>query len=89
MGFVDQPISLALISAVQETVNSFFNNLKNQGALIDGNCIFDPQSNPVDQIALGKLVFNIRFMPPPPAELIEIESFIDVGQLNALLSSAN
>lgn len=84
--FVDQPISLALIDSIKETVNSYFNALKNEGALIGGECKFDPSRNPVDQIALGKLVFNIAFMPPPPAELIEFESFIDINQLNSLLS---
>lgn len=87
--FVDQPISLAVIDSIKETANSFFKTLKNEGALIDGVCTFDPLRNSVDQIALGKLVFNIRFMPPPPAELIEFESYIDINQLNSLLSSAS
>lgn len=83
--FVDRPITLALIDAIKETVNGFFNDLINRGALVGGECTFDATKNSVQQIALGKLVFDIKFMPPPPAELIEFESFIDINYLNNLL----
>ena len=36
-----------------------------------------PAENPTAQIAGGQLVFDIDVMPPPPAERITFQAFID------------
>lgn len=82
--FIDYPINDALIDAVTESVNSFLRTLIVRGALIDGECSYDPTKNPATELALGHLTFDIVFMPPPPAERITFESFIDINLLNQL-----
>ena len=88
--FIDQPISNALITAILASVNSFFGSLIQRGALVAGSASYDPAENPPAQISAGQLVFDIDVMPPPPAERLTFQTFIDVsllqqlGQTNAL-----
>jgi len=66
--FVDRPISDALIESIVETVNQFLRKLIGDGALIGGECWYDPARNPQTQIELGQLLFNYKLTPPPPME---------------------
>ena len=84
MQFIDKPIVPATIDAIRETVNAFIRTLVQRGALVDGRCIYNPEKNPPEEIALGHLTFDIEFMPPTPAERITFESFIDINLLQAL-----
>jgi phage tail sheath protein FI len=92
--FIDQPISNALITAIVASVNSFLRTLIQRGALVAGSASYDPSENPPAQISAGQLVFDIDVMPPPPAERLTFQTFIDVsllqqlGQTNALTTSA-
>lgn len=82
--FIDFPINEALLDAVTESVNSFLRTLIVRGAIIDGECKYDPSKNPYTELALGHLTFDVQFMSPPPAERITFESFIDITLLNQL-----
>ena len=82
--FIDQPISNALITAILASANGFIRSLIQRGALVAGAASFDPAENPYTQIAAGQLVFDIDVMPPPPAERITFEAFIDVTLLQQL-----
>jgi Bacteriophage tail sheath protein len=82
--FIDQPISNALITAILASVNAFIRTLIQRGALVAGSASFNPAENPPTQIAAGQLVFDIDVMPPPPAERITFQSFIDVTLLQQL-----
>ncbi len=82
--FIDQPISNALIDAILASANAFIRSLIQRGALVAGAASFDPAENPATQIAAGQLVFDIDVMPPPPAERITFEAFIDVTLLQQL-----
>lgn len=86
--FIDMPINNALIDAIKESVNAFIRTLIGRGALIDGQCLYDPAKNPVTEIALGHLTFDIEFMPPTPAERLSFESFINIALLKALTGKA-
>jgi len=92
--FIDQPISNALITAIVASVNAFLRTLIQRGALVAGSASYNPAENPPSQIAAGQLVFDIDVMPPPPAERLTFQTFIDVsllqqlGQTSALTSSA-
>jgi len=61
---------------------------------VAGAASFDPAENPTTQIAAGQLVFDIDVMPPPPAERITFEAFIDMtllqqlGQTSAITATA-
>jgi uncharacterized protein len=82
--FIDQPISNALIDAILASANAFIRSLIQRGALIAGAASFNPAENPSTQIAAGQLVFDIDVMPPPPAERITFEAFIDASLLQQL-----
>lgn len=82
--FMDRPITRALIDAITESVNAFIRTLIGRGALIDGSCTYDAARNPPTEVALGHLTFSVAFMPPPPAERISFESFIDIELLRQL-----
>lgn len=82
--FIDQPINNALIDSIKETVNAFIRTLIGRGALVDGNCTYDPAKNPPTEVAAGHLTFDLNFMPPTPAERITFESFIDINLLKSL-----
>lgn len=82
--FIDWPINDALIDAIKESVNSFIRTLISRGALIDGECTYDPTKNPSTEIALGHLTFDLEFIPPTPAERITFESFINIELLKQL-----
>lgn len=82
--FLDQPINDALIDAITESVNAFMRTLVGRGALVDGVCRYDPNKNPPTELALGHLTFDVSFCPPPPAERITFESYIDIALLGNL-----
>ena len=82
--FIDQPISNALIDAILASVNAFIRSLIQRGALAAGAASFDPAENPTARIAAGQLTFDIDVMPPPPAERITFQAFIDVTLLEQL-----
>lgn len=85
--FIDQPLNEALIDAIRDSVNSFVRTLIQRGALIDGECTYDPAKNPPTELAAGHVTFDINFMPPTPAERITFESFIDINLLRNLGSN--
>ena len=89
MQFLDQPISNALISTILASVNSFIRVLIGRGALVAGSASYNPAENPPSQIAAGQLVFDIDCMPPPPAERLTFNVFIDTTLLSALTGAAS
>jgi phage tail sheath protein FI len=82
--FIDQPISNALITAILASVNAFIRSLIQRGALVAGSASYDPSENPTNQVAAGQLVFDIDVMPPPPAERLTFQSYIDSTLLSQL-----
>jgi uncharacterized protein len=82
--YIDQPISNALIDTILASVNAFIRSLIQRGALVAGAASYNPAENPSSQVAAGQLVFDIDVMPPPPAERITFQSFIDVSLLTQL-----
>lgn len=82
--FIDQPITNALISAILASVNAFIRSLIGRGALVAGSASYNPAENPPSQIAAGQLVFDIDVMPPPPAERLTFNVFIDTTLLSSL-----
>src|SRR5271155_5595082 len=82
--FIDQPISNALIIAIVASVNAFLRTLIQRGALVDGSACYNPAENPPSQVSAGQLVFDLDVMPPPPAERITFQSFLDVTLLQKL-----
>ena len=82
--FIDKPISNALITAIFASVNAFIRTLIQRGALVAGSASYNPAENPPNQIAAGQLVFDIDVMPPPPAERLTFNVYVDTTLLNQL-----
>jgi phage tail sheath protein FI len=82
--FIDQPISNALITTILASVNAFLRTLIQRGALVAGSASYNPAENPPSVIAAGHLVFDIDVMPPPPAERITFNVYIDSTLLSQL-----
>lgn len=70
--FLDKPITTGLIAAIRESVNSFLRVLIARGALVDGQCTYDPAKNPPDQIQLGHLTFDVECAVPTPGERLTL-----------------
>jgi phage tail sheath protein FI len=82
--FLDQPITNSLITAILASVNAFIRTLIQRGALVAGTATYNPAENPASAIAAGQLVFDIDVMPPPPAERITFNVFVDTTLLSQL-----
>lgn len=83
--FIDQPMTDAIIDSVLETANGFIRVLIGRSALIQGSRVeWLKERNPDVQMAAGHLVFSTTMLPPPPAERITFESFIDITLLRNL-----
>jgi hypothetical protein len=82
--FMDQPITGALIRSILETANAFVRDLIGKGALIDGKVTFDAGKNSAEQLAAGQLTFDLVMLPPPPAERIVFESYLDINLFSSL-----
>jgi len=83
--FIDKPFSQANIDAIRNTVNQYLNQLVAQGKLIYGKCFYKPESNPVGQLAVGHLTFDIEFTPSIPMQRLTFTYKIDLNQLTGIL----
>lgn len=81
--FMDRPLGEPYFDAVTESVNEFIRTLIGRGALVGGSCTFDPGANPPTALALGHVVFDLEFMPPPPAERVTFQSRLNINLLTA------
>ncbi|MBK5145938.1 phage tail sheath subtilisin-like domain-containing protein [Budviciaceae bacterium BWR-B9] len=86
--FIDMPITQAVIDAIVESVNQFLRKLIGDGALLGGECWYDPERNPQTQLELGNALFQYKLTPPPPMERITYESEI-TGEYLATLKGGN
>lgn len=84
MQFSDLPVNNALIDSILESGNSFLRILKGRGAIVDGRCYYDPAKNTAEELAKGHIVISREFVPPPPAERITYESFINIKLLSTI-----
>ncbi|QAY92554.1 phage tail sheath subtilisin-like domain-containing protein [Pseudomonas sp. ACM7] len=66
--FVDMPITSSLITSITESVNLFMRKLIGDGALIGGECWYDPARNPQTELELGHALFNYKLTVPLPFE---------------------
>lgn len=86
--YMDLPTTEGLIDAVMSNVNAFMRTLVQRGAIIDGECKFDPNENPPVEIAAGHVTFTITFMPPTPMERVTFKSYMDTSILRNLTINA-
>jgi phage tail sheath protein FI len=84
LNYMDLPGNQAAIDSVRAAVNAFIRELVGKGALVGGECTYDPARNPSSQTGAGHYVFGLRWMFPPPMEQIEFEDYVDVTILDTL-----
>lgn len=84
--FVDQPINDALVDSVRGSVIAYFNQLTQAGTILGGDIRYNKDSNPATQLAAGRIVFEISFMPPGVAERITFNSTLDINLLSTQIA---
>jgi phage tail sheath protein FI len=52
--------------------------------LVAGAATYNPAENPPSNVAAGHLVFDIDVMPPPPAERITFNVYVDTTLLSQI-----
>jgi phage tail sheath protein FI len=85
--FVDQPITTSLITSLTESVNLFLRKLIGDGALLGGDCWYDPARNPQTELEQGHALFNYKLTVPLPFERGTFETEI-TGQYLVNLGNA-
>lgn len=85
--FVDQPLTTSLITSITESVNLFLRKLIGDGALLGGECWYDPARNPQTELEQGHALFSYKLTVPPPFERGTFETEI-TGQYLVNLGAA-
>lgn len=84
LNLLDGPISTGLIDDIVNMGKNFLANLIGKGWIIGGDCWFNPAKNTANELAKGHIIISRSFCPPPPCELIEYESDIDINYLSSI-----
>jgi phage tail sheath protein FI len=79
--FIDKPFIQANVDAIRNTVNQYLNQLVGQGKLVYGKCFYRKESNPIGQLTMGHLTFDIEFTPAVPMQRLTFTYKIDLTQL--------
>jgi phage tail sheath protein FI len=80
--FIDKPFVKANVDAIRNTINQYLNGLVSQGKIVYGQCFYRPESNPLNELALGHLTFDIEFTPALPMQRLTFTYKIDLSQLS-------
>ena len=83
--FIDKPFIKANVDAIRSTVNQYLNGLFSQGKIVYGKCFYRPESNPLNELAMGHLTFDIEFTPALPMQRLTFTYKIDLSQLSNIL----
>lgn len=83
--FIDKPFIKANIDAIRNTVNQYLNGLKAAGKIVDGQCFYRPESNPVNELAQGHITFDIEFTPAVPMQRLTFTYKIDLTALTKIV----
>ena len=82
---VDRNINKTYIEDVTNSVQSYLDSLKAQGAILGGSVWADEELNTPESIAAGKIYFNFDFTPPTPAEHIVFRSILTNNYIEEIL----
>ncbi|WP_028684144.1 phage tail sheath subtilisin-like domain-containing protein [Pseudomonas chlororaphis] len=66
--FVDMPVTDSLLTSVTESVNLFARKQIIDGALLGGECWYDPARNPQTELELGHVLFSYKLGVSVPFE---------------------
>ncbi|MBH0619654.1 phage tail sheath family protein, partial [Salmonella enterica] len=71
---VDRGITKTYFDDVSGSVSAYLRYLKKQGAILGGECWYNAEDNPVDQIEEGHATFEYDFGGVYPAERVTFKS---------------
>lgn len=86
---IDKPVTATLIRDIVAGINAKFRELKNNGYIVDGSCWYDPESNSVETLKVGKLYIDYDYTPVPPLENLTLRQRITDTYLANLSDSVN
>ncbi|NLR72860.1 phage tail protein [Novosphingobium sp. ERN07] len=66
--FLDQPMTVARVKDLMETVNAEFRQLVVEGKIMGAEILFDADANTPEQLAAGRPNFRIQYTPVAPME---------------------
>ena len=69
---LDQPVNLRQIESILQSANIYLATLTARGVLLGGELIFNEEDNPQTSLINGELNFQLRILPPPPTQEINI-----------------
>ena len=73
---VDSPLTPQRVKDIIESLNAQFRAWKNGGYILGGKCWFDPDANPNESIAAGRLRLSYDYTPVPPMEDLMLSATI-------------
>ncbi|WP_425281499.1 phage tail sheath family protein [Pseudoalteromonas xiamenensis] len=85
MWAVDRNITKTYIEDVTQSVQSYLDSLKAQGAILGGQIWADADLNTPASIQAGKVYFSFDFTPPTPAEHITFKSILTNNYLEEIV----
>jgi phage tail sheath protein FI len=85
MWAVDRNITKTYIEDVKQSVQSYLDSLKAQGAILGGEIWADEELNTPENIQAGKVYFSFDFTPPTPAEHITFKSILTNNYLEEIV----
>ncbi|BBN81923.1 hypothetical protein PA25_19080 [Pseudoalteromonas sp. A25] len=85
MWAVDRNITKTYIEDVTQSVQSYLDSLKAQGAILGGQIWADADLNTPENIQAGKVFFSFDFTPPTPAEHITFKSILTNNYLEEIV----
>ncbi|CAM3537702.1 MULTISPECIES: phage tail sheath subtilisin-like domain-containing protein [Pseudoalteromonas] len=85
MWAVDRNITKTYIEDVTQSVQSYLDSLKAQGAILGGQIWADEELNTPANIQAGKVYFSFDFTPPTPAEHITFKSILTNNYLEEIV----
>lgn len=90
--FLDQPMTVARVKDLMETVNAEFRRLVVEGKIMGAEIFFDADANTPEQLAAGRPNFRIQYTPVAPMEnpqvSLVITDFYYSGFADQLANSA-
>ena len=83
--FLDKPFIKANVDAIRNTVNQYLNRLVGENKLVYGKCFYRPESNPIANLAVGHLTFDVEFTPAIPMQRLTFTYEINLQQLATIV----
>ncbi|MGC0151045.1 phage tail sheath subtilisin-like domain-containing protein [Chromobacterium vaccinii] len=84
---MDKPFDQMLVDTIVESINQFLRKLQGDGAVLGGECWYDPARQTEAELANGHALFSYKFTPPPPFERGTYESVL-TGEYLATIKGA-